>query len=88
MLPQSNLGITRSHNPLKTLQDTGMTCWVQHVSTFAHIPPKHSSNPKNSHLSSQYIVLMRYSCWMLSTGHRSVVISSSVRFCLFPMTRN
>ena len=39
-------------------------------------------------LSSQYMVLMRYSCWMLSTGHKSVVISSSVRFCLLPMTRN
>ena len=48
----------------------------------------HLSRSLHAHLSSQYIVLMRYSCWMLSTGQRSVVISSSVRFCLFPMTRN
>ena len=30
------------------------------------------------YLSSQYIVLMRYSCWMDSTGHSSSVISFKV----------
>ena len=42
----------------------------------------------SAYLSSQYMVLMRYSCWMLSTGHRSVVISSRLFFGLLPITRN
>jgi hypothetical protein len=39
------------------------------------------------YLSSQYMVLMRYSCWMDSTGHRSRVMSSSVFLGLLPITR-
>jgi hypothetical protein len=32
------------------------------------------------YLSSQYIVLIRYSCCMLRTGHKSLVISFNVFF--------
>ena len=40
------------------------------------------------YLSSQYIVDMRYSCWIDSTGHRSRVMFSSVLRGLLPITRN
>mmetsp|Transcript_6218 Transcript_6218/g.16491 ORF Transcript_6218/g.16491 Transcript_6218/m.16491 type:complete len:643 (-) Transcript_6218:2036-3964(-) len=40
------------------------------------------------YLSSQYMVEMRYSCWMDSTGHSSLVISDSFFLPLLPMTRN
>ena len=38
--------------------------------------------------SSQYMVEMRYSCCTLSTGHRSLVISSSDFLCFWWITRN
>mmetsp|Transcript_24137 Transcript_24137/g.67659 ORF Transcript_24137/g.67659 Transcript_24137/m.67659 type:complete len:339 (-) Transcript_24137:15-1031(-) len=40
------------------------------------------------YLSSQYMVLMRYSCWTLSTGQRSFMISSSDFLGFWWITRN